>query len=105
MYTVAGPNDGYNQPNVSTAAPMDAPIGNCGGPAMLRMAVAQWGSPDLASEPGNSGPLYTHEREVLGTDGQETYVTPSAYAFWIWTLIHFLLFWMILYQFTDNGKK
>lgn len=39
------------------------------------------------------------------TDSQETYVTPSAYAFWIWTLIHFLLFWMILYQFTDNGKK
>lgn len=32
-------------------------------------------------------------------------MTPSAYAVWIWTLIHFLLFWMILYQFTDNGKK
>ncbi|BEI82750.1 hypothetical protein CcaverHIS002_0306180 [Cutaneotrichosporon cavernicola] len=34
----------------------------------------------------------------------DTYVTPSAYAFWIWTLIHMLLFCMIIYQFTDRGK-
>lgn len=31
-------------------------------------------------------------------------MTPSAYAFWIWTLIHFLLFFMMIYQFTDKGK-
>lgn len=34
----------------------------------------------------------------------ETYVTPSSYAFWIWTLIHFLLMFMMVYQFTEPGK-
>ncbi|GMK56690.1 hypothetical protein CspeluHIS016_0305300 [Cutaneotrichosporon spelunceum] len=34
----------------------------------------------------------------------DTFVTPSSYAFWIWTVIHFLLFCMIIYQFTDRGK-
>lgn len=34
----------------------------------------------------------------------ETYVTPSAYAFWIWTLIHFLLLCMMFYQFSEPGK-
>lgn len=31
-------------------------------------------------------------------------MTPSAYAFWIWTLIHFLLLLMMFFQFTTPGK-
>jgi hypothetical protein len=31
-------------------------------------------------------------------------VTPSFYAFWIWTLIHFLLLCMMVFQFTTPGK-
>lgn len=31
-------------------------------------------------------------------------MTPSSYAFWIWTLIHFLLLGFVIYQFTDKGK-
>lgn len=61
------------------------------------MTVA--GQSAAAGSAGISGHMHR------SADDQETYVTPSAYAVWIWTLIHFLLFWMILYQFTDNGKK
>lgn len=36
--------------------------------------------------------------------GKETYVTPSPWAFSIWSLIHLLLLGTVIYQFTSNGK-
>jgi hypothetical protein len=47
---------------------------------------------------------------VAGPDGvyhhgKITYFTPAPYAFGIWTLIHFLLAAMLIYQFTSRGKK
>ncbi|WOO81916.1 uncharacterized protein LOC62_04G005431 [Vanrija pseudolonga] len=38
-------------------------------------------------------------------DGKETYVTPSDYAFWIWTLIYLLLLGFIFFQFTTPGEQ
>jgi hypothetical protein len=35
---------------------------------------------------------------------KETYFTPAAWTFGIWSLIHFLLLGYLLYQFTDGGK-
>ncbi|KAI5116407.1 hypothetical protein M0805_006225 [Coniferiporia weirii] len=37
--------------------------------------------------------------------GKETYFTPAAYAFGIWSLIHLLLLGAIIYQFFPNGKR
>jgi hypothetical protein len=37
--------------------------------------------------------------------GKETYITPSPWAFLIWSLIHLLLLGTIVYQFTPDGKK
>jgi hypothetical protein len=37
--------------------------------------------------------------------GKETYITPSPWAFLIWSLIHLLLLGTIIYQFTPDGKK
>ncbi|KAF8310635.1 hypothetical protein DL93DRAFT_2212310 [Clavulina sp. PMI_390] len=37
--------------------------------------------------------------------GKQTYVTPALGVFWIWAVIHLLLFGYIIYQFTANGKK
>jgi len=37
--------------------------------------------------------------------GKETYITPSAWAFVIWSLIHLLLLGTIFYQFTPEGKR
>ncbi|KAI0248414.1 hypothetical protein BJV78DRAFT_1236475 [Lactifluus subvellereus] len=39
------------------------------------------------------------------TKGKETYITPSPWAFLIWSLIHLLLLGTIIYQFTPEGKK
>jgi hypothetical protein len=36
--------------------------------------------------------------------GKETYITPSPWAFSIWSLIHLLLLGTVIYQFTSNGK-
>ncbi|KAH9958159.1 hypothetical protein BC827DRAFT_1136642 [Russula dissimulans] len=36
---------------------------------------------------------------------KQTYITPSPWAFLIWSLIHLLLLGTILYQFTPEGKK
>ncbi|KAI9508059.1 hypothetical protein F5148DRAFT_1199736 [Russula earlei] len=38
-------------------------------------------------------------------DGKQTYITPSPWAFLIWSLIHLLLLGTIVYQFTPEGKK
>lgn len=35
---------------------------------------------------------------------KETYFTPAAWTFLIWSLIHFLLLGYLIYQFTDSGK-
>jgi hypothetical protein len=45
-----------------------------------------------------AGPAYPY------ANGKETYVTPSPWAFSIWSLIHLLLLGTIVYQFTSNGK-
>jgi len=37
--------------------------------------------------------------------GKETYITPSPWAFLIWSLIHLLLLGTIIYQFTPDGKR
>jgi len=37
--------------------------------------------------------------------GKVTYITPSSWAFLIWSLIHLLLLGTIFYQFTPEGKK
>jgi hypothetical protein len=37
--------------------------------------------------------------------GKETYITPSAWAFLIWSLIHLLLLGTIIYQFFPQGKR
>ncbi|KAH9055881.1 hypothetical protein EDB83DRAFT_2391693 [Lactarius deliciosus] len=37
--------------------------------------------------------------------GKETYITPSPWAFLIWSLIHLLLLGTVVYQFTPDGKK
>ncbi|KAI0298479.1 hypothetical protein B0F90DRAFT_1732799 [Multifurca ochricompacta] len=39
------------------------------------------------------------------THGKETYITPSPWAFLLWSLIHLLLLGTIIYQFTAEGKK
>lgn len=39
------------------------------------------------------------------TQGKQTYITPSPWAFLIWSLIHLLLLGTIIYQFTPEGKK
>ncbi|KAI0287866.1 hypothetical protein BC826DRAFT_1093227 [Russula brevipes] len=39
------------------------------------------------------------------THGKLTYITPSPWAFLIWSLIHLLLLGTIIYQFTPEGKK
>jgi len=39
------------------------------------------------------------------TGVKQTYITPSPWAFLIWTLIHLLLLGTIIYQFTPEGKK
>jgi len=36
---------------------------------------------------------------------KETYLTPSSWTFFIWSLVHFLLLGFIVYQFTDRGKE
>jgi len=36
--------------------------------------------------------------------GKETYITPSYYALWVWSLIHLCLLGTVVYQFTDKGK-
>ncbi len=36
---------------------------------------------------------------------KETYITPAYWTFFIWSLIHLLLFGYIIYQFTDAGKN
>jgi len=43
--------------------------------------------------------------EGVYTQGKETYITPSPWAFLIWSLIHLLLLGTIIYQFTPEGKK
>ncbi|CED83036.1 hypothetical protein [Phaffia rhodozyma] len=40
-----------------------------------------------------------------GEPGKETFITPAAYAFYIWSLIHLLLLGYIIYQWTDAGKE
>jgi len=37
--------------------------------------------------------------------GKETYLTPAWFAFYIWTVIHFLLLGAMIYQFFDAGKR
>jgi len=37
--------------------------------------------------------------------GKETYITPEWFAFYIWTVIHFLLIGTMIYQFFDAGKR
>ncbi|KAF8331924.1 uncharacterized protein EI90DRAFT_2919376 [Cantharellus anzutake] len=39
------------------------------------------------------------------SSGKETYVTPASWVFYIWWLIHLLLFGFIIYQFYPAGKK
>ncbi|RXK41057.1 hypothetical protein M231_01688 [Tremella mesenterica] len=34
-----------------------------------------------------------------------TYVTPSSWAFWLWTLIHLLLLGTMIFQFTTRGQE
>lgn len=36
---------------------------------------------------------------------KETYITPAAYALWVWSLIHLLLLGFVVYQFFDKGKE
>jgi hypothetical protein len=36
---------------------------------------------------------------------RETYLTPSSWTFFIWTLVHLLLLGLVFYQFTDAGKR
>jgi len=38
-------------------------------------------------------------------NGKQTYITPSPWAYLIWSLIHLLLLGTIFYQFTPEGKK
>jgi hypothetical protein len=33
---------------------------------------------------------------------QETYMTPAAYAFYVWSLIHLLLLGFVIYQFSQS---
>lgn len=33
---------------------------------------------------------------------QETYMTPAAYAFYVWSLIHLLLLGFVIYQFSES---
>jgi len=39
------------------------------------------------------------------THGKLTYITPSPWAFLVWSWIHFLLLGTLLYQFTPEGKS
>lgn len=39
------------------------------------------------------------------TSSRETYVTPSYYANYVWSLTHLLLLGTMIYQFTETGKK
>lgn len=41
----------------------------------------------------------------VGESGKETYITPAPYAFYIWSLIHLLLFGFVIYQWTEAGKE
>ncbi|KAF8491543.1 hypothetical protein JB92DRAFT_3006028 [Gautieria morchelliformis] len=43
--------------------------------------------------------------EGIYRSGKETYFTPQAYAFGIWSLVHLLLLGAIVYQFFDEGKR
>jgi len=43
--------------------------------------------------------------EGVYRSGKETYFTPAAYAFAIWSLVHLLLLGAIIYQFFDSGKR
>lgn len=40
-----------------------------------------------------------------GEYGKQTYITPAAYAYYVWSLIHLLLLGFVIYQFFDSGKK
>jgi len=36
---------------------------------------------------------------------KETYITPAAYSFWVWTLIDILLLGLVIYQFFPGGSE
>ncbi|KAG7575418.1 hypothetical protein FFLO_00237 [Filobasidium floriforme] len=43
--------------------------------------------------------------EDIYRSGRETWVTPSYYANYVWSLIHLLLLFLMFYQFTERGKQ
>lgn len=43
--------------------------------------------------------------EDVYSSGKETWVTPSYYANYVWSLIHLLLLFLMFYQFTERGQK
>jgi len=42
--------------------------------------------------------------EDMYGSSKTTYITPSYYAFYVWSLIHLLLLGTMIYQFTERGK-
>ena len=43
-------------------------------------------------------------QDVYGS-AKETYLTPAAWTFLIWSLVHLLLLGLVFYQFTNTGKE
>ncbi|WVQ86121.1 hypothetical protein IAT38_008289 [Cryptococcus sp. DSM 104549] len=43
--------------------------------------------------------------EDMYGSGKVTYITPSYYAFYVWSLIHLLLLGTVIFQFTARGKE